>query len=450
MTQSVVVRLALEGGAQVVVQTDRVSAAVGGIDAAAARATTGTDRLAAALAKISHYGSAIVAGAGLSNLAQSLAGVADDFTRLKAQIKLSTSSTQEFARAQGDIIAIADRQRQGLLEVGLLYSKAAAAAGELGASQADIAKFAEAVSASLTIGSSSSAAAAGALQQLGQAIGGVKVQAEEFNSIIDGARPLLAAAAKHIDGAGGSVNRLKTIVNEGKLSSQEFFQAIVKASAELQATASGLPPTIGQAVTGLRNEWTLYVGALDQVTGASAGVAGAISLLSKNLDVLAFAAGTAAAAGLGKLVQTSVAAVATTGARIASLLAEKAASDAAAAAEVNRATAEVAALTATKAAIVEEREKVAAQVQSAAAARQAGIAAAQAAAAQAAASLQSATASRAALASKQAELAAELAAIKVYQARGVVMAQASAVTQALFVAEFELARATQGLSLIHI
>lgn len=444
MTQSVVVRLALEGGAQVVAQTDRVSAAVGGIDAAAARATTGTDRLAAALAKISHYGSAIVAGAGLSNLAQSLAGVADDFTRLQAQIKLSTSSTQEFARAQGDIIAIADRQRQGLLEVGLLYSKAAAAAGELGASQADIAKFAEAVSASLTIGGTSSAAAAGALQQLGQAIGGVKVQAEEFNSIIDGARPLLAAAAKHIDGAGGSVNRLKTIVNEGKLSSQEFFQAIVKASAELQATASGLPPTIGQAVTGLRNEWTLYVGALDTASGASTAVAKTISALAKNLDVLAFAAGTAAAVGIGKLAVASAAAVTAAGARIASLVAEKAATDAAAAAELSRATAQVAALTATKAAIVEERERVAAQVQSAAAARQAGLAAAQAAAAQAAASLQSATASRAALASKQAELTAELAAIQVYQARGVVMAQASAVTQALFVAEFELARATQG------
>lgn len=270
----------------------------------AARAIEATDRLASAVGKVGTVTGAVLGGVGLGQVTSVLSGMADELAGMEGRLKLVTSSSREYAQAQKDIAQIADDQRAGLAEVGGLYTKTASVASDLGASQKDVAKFTEAVAASLLLQGTSAKESAGALLQLGQAIGGTNLQAEEFNSILDGARPLLAAAAKHIDGAGGSVSKLKELVSEGKVSSKEFFAAVVQASEELTQSTSKLPLTIGQATTLLRNDALRIVGDFDKVTGASRLVADAIGALGANLDVLVVAGGAVAGVMAGKMLQS--------------------------------------------------------------------------------------------------------------------------------------------------
>ena len=270
----------------------------------AARAIEATDRLASAVGKVGTVTGAVLGGVGLGQVTSVLSGMADELAGMEGRLKLVTNSSREYAKAQEDIAEIAERQRAGLTEIGGLYTKTASVASDLGASQKDVAKFTEAVAASLVLNGTSAQESAGAILQLGQAIGGANLQAEEFNSILDGARPLLAAAAQHIDGAGGSVSKLKELVSEGKVSSKEFFSAVVQASEDLTQSTSKLPLTIGQATTLLRNDALRLVGDFDKMTGASQLVAEAIKGLGTHLDVLAVAGAAVAGVMAGKLLQS--------------------------------------------------------------------------------------------------------------------------------------------------
>jgi tape measure domain-containing protein len=298
MAGEVKLRLSLDGAAQVTTGLRSVSGALG--DAA-----TRGDRAAEALKRVGHYGAGLLALGGVGQVARSVAALSDEFATLSGRLRTVTDGQAQFAQAQAAVVEIAQRQRKGLSEIGTLYASASAAASELGATQQDVARFTEGVAASLTLNGTSAQAAAGALLQLSQAVGGSVVQAQEFNSLIDGARPLLVAAAKHIDGAAGSVSRLKQMVNDGRLSSQEFFRAIVNASDELTQSAAQMPVTIGQGMTLVRNQALLLVGALDAGTGASRVAAGALALVARNLDALAVIAGGAAALGMGRLAQAT-------------------------------------------------------------------------------------------------------------------------------------------------
>lgn len=302
MAGEVKLRLTLDGAPQ-------VTSGLRGVSGALGDAAERGDRAAEALRRVGHYGAGLLALGGIGQVARGVAALSDEISTLNGRLRNVTEGQQQFAQAQADVVGIAQRQRKGISEIGTLYASAAAAASELGASQQDLAKFTEGVAASLTLNGTSAQASAGALLQLSQAVGGSVVQAQEFNSLIDGARPLLVAAAKHIDGAAGSVSRLKAMVNEGRLSSQEFFRAIVAGSDELTQSAAQMPVTIGQGMTLVRNNALLLVDALDAGTGASRVAAGALALVAKNLDVLAFIAGGAAAIGMGRLAQATAVSV---------------------------------------------------------------------------------------------------------------------------------------------
>lgn len=99
-----------------------------------------------------------------------------------------------------------------------LFGKAAQASDNLGASQEDLLRFSDGVATALRVAGTSAGAASGALTQLGQLLGQARVQAEEFNSVNEGARPILMAVAAGLDEAGGSVSKLKQLVNDGEVS----------------------------------------------------------------------------------------------------------------------------------------------------------------------------------------------------------------------------------------
>ena len=98
---------------------------------------------------------------------------------------------------------------------------------ELNTNSAEMLRFTNAVGLALKVNGTSATESSGALLQLAQALGGGKIQAEEFNSLIDGARPLLQAAAGGIEEAGGSVAKLTALVKDGKVSSEAFFRGVL-------------------------------------------------------------------------------------------------------------------------------------------------------------------------------------------------------------------------------
>lgn len=245
--------------------------------------------------------------------AQQVGQLADSYTRFTNQLKVAGLEGQNLAGTQRQLFDIAQQYGVQLESIGTLYGRATAVSKELGASQQQLTQFTTGVAAALKIQGTSAEESQGALLQLGQLLGSGRVQAEEFNSVLEGARPILVAVAKNIEGAGGSVSKLKQLVNDGKISNQQFFQAFIAGSAELEAQATKSTATISQGFTILTNALSQYIGQTDASLGASERINAALVLLADNLDKVSIALGILGAVLLGRFAAGMVGAAASTG-----------------------------------------------------------------------------------------------------------------------------------------
>jgi tape measure domain-containing protein len=289
---------------------DKLTGAAG---KAEARATRLAGVWSSAAAKI---GAAAAAAVSVS----ALAGLATEYTTLENRLRTVMSSQEEANLALRQVADIAADTRAPLEAMVSVYQRAALASADLGASQQEMLDFTRAVGLALAQQGGSAASASGALMQLSQSLGAGTVRAEEFNSILEGAFPIALAAAKGIDEAGGSVSRLRQLVIEGKISSQEFFDALVSQAPELQAAFANTVPTISSALGVLHDKAVIAVGSFDQMLGISSAVASAILVVANNLDRLAVYAGVAAAAFAASMAPGLVAAAVAAGSLSGALL----------------------------------------------------------------------------------------------------------------------------------
>lgn len=241
-------------------------------------------------------------GATLSGLVPSLAGIAaalgterilayaEAWTKAQNVLRTSGVASDQVGNTLTSIYEIAQRQGTALSPLVTLYGRVSQAGQELGASSSEVSQFTEGVATALRVAGTSSEEASGALLQLSQLLGSGTVRAEEFNSVMEGARPILQTVAAGLEGTGGSVNRLRAQVLAGTVSSRDFFQAFLRGMDSLEADASKATDTVGQAMNRLTNALTKYIGETDQTLGATKRIAEGLNLLAKNFDLVASSA----------------------------------------------------------------------------------------------------------------------------------------------------------------
>lgn len=247
---------------------------------------------------------AAFAFAGLTAGLGQVVELADTFQALENQVRVAVGPLGEVEETLDALFDVADRTRAPIESVVQLFQRGSIAADELGASNAELLSFVEAVGAGLATQGGSAAAASGALTQLSQVLGSGIVRAEEFNSVLEGAFPIALAAAQGIDRAGGSVAQLRQLIVAGEITSREFFEAILSQADELNATLATTNVTLSQATTNLRNaliqvaqevDLGPLVGAIEDVTelirdpdfqrGFAVFVAGLTEIASLPLEV---------------------------------------------------------------------------------------------------------------------------------------------------------------------
>lgn len=212
--------------------------------------------------------------------------LADTFTRIQNSLKVAGLEGENLERVQASLLDQSGRYGVSLESLADLFGNASQAGKELGASQSDIIDVTEAVSQALLITGKNSVEASGAILGLTQAFNKGKLQAEEWGQINEGGlRPLLQAAAAS-EKYGGSIAKLQAAAYDGKVSSKEFFDAILAGSKVLDGQASKASLTLSGALEALNSRIVVYVGQTDKALGASERVAEGIRLLADNIDPL--------------------------------------------------------------------------------------------------------------------------------------------------------------------
>jgi len=263
----------------------------------------------------------------LSGLAPVLAGAfsttavlkyADAYTALQNRLKAAGLEGDALKRVEDSLYESANRNGVAVEATAELYQRAAMARNNLGASEAQLLALVSGTTAALKLQGTSAGEASGALLQLGQILGGEKVQAQEYNSLIDQLPVLLQAAADGSGRFGGQISTLTAQVKAGKVTTQEFFAALLKGLGDVETRAASATPTVGAAFQTLNNEIGRFVGQTDQGLSATARMAQGIEALANNLDhvvpiigILATLVGTkyflALTANSGALIANSVA-----------------------------------------------------------------------------------------------------------------------------------------------
>ncbi len=221
--------------------------------------------------------------AGLTFGLQQIRRFSDSFIELQNRLRVAGFETSQLNSATQRLIDVSVRTRSPLDANARLLGRIGIAAKDLGASQRELFRFIELVGKGLAIQGATAQESRSALTQLAQAMGSGIVRAEEFNSVSEGAIVVLQGVAKSM---GITVSQLRVLVTQGKVTSKQFFGALLKSGEEMDKLFKDVAPTLGQAFVVLETQLVAITGTLEQNFGLLSTVARGILLVANNLNIL--------------------------------------------------------------------------------------------------------------------------------------------------------------------
>lgn len=217
--------------------------------------------------------------AGFASLAGAIAliGAADELNTLNARIRLVTGSTEEYNRAQVALFDLAQRTRSSLGDTINTYVQIGQAVKDAGVGQEVLLGVVETINQAVQLSGVNAASAQAALVQLTQGLGSGTLRGEELNSVLEQTGKLADVIAR---GMGITRSQLREYGEQGKITAEQVINALQSQRAEVDAQFAQLPLTVGQSVTLLRNSSLQLLGAFNESTGATAGLASVIKDLA--------------------------------------------------------------------------------------------------------------------------------------------------------------------------
>lgn len=147
-----------------------------------------------------------------------------------------------------------------------LWQQLTATLKTVGATNSDVNRLVMTLQKIGTIGGSSAQEMANALRQFMQSVASGRIQAEEFNSVLEQMPELARQIA---DGMGIPFNELRQLMLAGKLDIGEVLAAIEKRSDEINQQFEKMPRTVTQATNALVTQFGVAVSKIDDAIGAS-------------------------------------------------------------------------------------------------------------------------------------------------------------------------------------
>ncbi|MBJ6541113.1 phage tail tape measure protein [Enterobacter hormaechei] len=223
--------------------------------------------------------------------------IADEWNSVNARLKQASSSADDFAASQRQLMEISQRTGTAFSDNANLFSRAAASMREYGYSSDEVLKITEAVSTGLKLSGANTQEASSVITQFSQALAQGVLRGEEFNAVNEaGDRVIRALAA----GMGVARKDLKSMADQGQLTIDKVVPAITSQLQAMQGEFEAMPKTVSGSFQKVENSFMQWVGGANDAYGASATLAGGLESLAGNIDTVATAAGVLTAVGVSR------------------------------------------------------------------------------------------------------------------------------------------------------
>ncbi|MEL4374103.1 tape measure protein [Brucella cytisi] len=227
------------------------------------------------------------AGIGAALGTREIIDYADAWTEAGNKIRAAAQIAGVQTRSLNQLKDGANAARADLTTYVDLYAKLIRSASAVAKSEQEIATATDIVTKAFKAGGASTQEQIAGILQLSQALGSGVLQGDELRSIRENA-PIIAKAIA--DEFKVSIAGLKKLGEEGKLTTDRVFKAILNAQKPIEAAFAATNATIKDAFTRINNEFTAYIGNADQSAGASARLVEALQYLADNFKHVADAA----------------------------------------------------------------------------------------------------------------------------------------------------------------
>lgn len=224
---------------------------------------------------------AVAAAIGAQQLMQ-LQKLSEGFNLLRARVTRLSQDAASATENFNSLLQIANRTGTSVADTVKLWEGLTATLKEFGATSGDVQVLVETLQKIGVVGGSSADEMSNALRQLGQAISGGVLRAEEFNSIIEQMPELGRQIAA---GLGIPFSELRQQMLDGELTSQKVLGAIYKQVGTVNAEFAKMPRTVAQAGNAIVNVFGDAVSRVDAEIGASKNIAKFLDLLAKGVEV---------------------------------------------------------------------------------------------------------------------------------------------------------------------
>ena len=211
--------------------------------------------------------------------------ITDAYTKLDAQLQLSTKSQAQYAQGMADIRRISTVAQTDITATSMLYTRLMNVMDGTGVSQAKLATVTETVSYGLKAYGATAQEAASASLQLSQAMGANRLGGEEFRAVMEAMPNVMKVLATSM---GVPLGELRALSIAGKITAAEMVKAFGDpAIAEEFRKLAMNAQTITGAWTVARNELMLLVGEFMKGSGATGGIITAFNALAGVIRITA-------------------------------------------------------------------------------------------------------------------------------------------------------------------
>lgn len=191
---------------------------------------------------------------------------AQQFELLATRVTMASKSAAEGEANFRALLAISAQNGSDLKETVNLFTQMSATLKSVGATSGDVQRLVNTLQRIGTIGGSSQDEMNNALRQFLQSMASGRIQAEEFNSIIEQMPELGRQIA---EGMGIPFDQLRQLMLSGKLDIGSVLEAIYRQTDEINNKFEDMPRTVAQASNALVNSLGMAAAQIDQKIGAT-------------------------------------------------------------------------------------------------------------------------------------------------------------------------------------
>ena len=241
-------------------------------------AASSSAKLSTAMTRV---GVAVAAAISVQQLA-ALQKLSEGFNLLRSRVTRLSEDAATAAQNFDNLVAIANKTGSSVADTVKLWEGLTATLKEFGATSGDVQTLVETLQKIGVVGGSSADEMSNALRQLGQAISGGTLRAEEFNSIIEQMPELGRQIAA---GLGIPFSELRAQMLAGELTSKKVLGAIYSQVDTVNKEFAKMPRTVAQASNALVNSFGDAISRVDKEIGASQNIAKFLDILAKGVEV---------------------------------------------------------------------------------------------------------------------------------------------------------------------